>query len=130
MTVSPNSHAQRSHDEGSSACPPCPPPAGTGSPSPRRDPAGAQARGGGVGERPPAARRHGAEPRPHAVLCAGRRPAQADPALQPRPSSCLVTAQYFWRKTSAWFSVIPAAVVTTLRLSPQLTRRRDPFDAI
>jgi hypothetical protein len=50
--------------------------------------------------------------------------------LQPRPSSCLVTAQYFWRKTSAWFSVIPAAVVTTLRLSPQLTKRRDPFDAI
>jgi hypothetical protein len=42
----------------------------------------------------------------------------------------LVTAQYFWRKTSAWLSVTPAAVVTTFRLSPQVTKRRDPFDAI
>jgi hypothetical protein len=60
----------------------------------------------------------------------GRGSAQLDPGLQPRSSSCLGSAQYLWRKTSAWFSVTPAAVVTMLRLSPQLTNRRDPFDAI
>jgi len=37
--------------------------------------------------------------------------------------------QKAWRKTSAWFSVTPAEVVTTFRLSPHVPKRVAPLEA-
>src|SRR5260370_41961561 len=40
--------------------------------------------------------------------------------------ACPCCFQKLREKTSAWFSVTPVVVVTTLRLSPQVAKRRGP----
>src|SRR6266496_2745250 len=54
----------------------------------------------------------------------GRSKAQC--SSQPGGDRC---GQKLREKTSAWFSVAPVVVVTMLRLSPQVAKRRVPFEA-